>query len=96
MKNVIHDWEDERAHKILVNCRRAVPKDGALLLAEWALPDSNLPGAGRFMDVAMMVLTGGKERSVNEYRELLASTGFCLTKAVPVPGDFSIIEAVPV
>jgi O-methyltransferase domain len=96
MKNVIHDWEDERAHKILVNCRRAVPDDGALLLAEWALPDRNLPGAGRFMDIAMMVLTGGKERSVEEHRELLASAGFRLTKAVPVPGDFSIIEAVPV
>jgi len=96
MKNVIHDWEDERAHKTLVNCRRAVPKDGALLLAEWSLPDNDLPGAGRFMDIAMMVLTGGKERSVDEYRELLGAAGFRLTKTVAVPGDFSIIEALPV
>lgn len=96
MKNVIHDWDDERSHKILANCRRAVPGHGALLLAEWALPDSNLPGLGRLMDIAMMVLTGGKERSIDEYRELLANAGFRLNRVVPVPRDFSIIEAVPI
>jgi hypothetical protein len=96
MKNVIHDWDDERAHKILINCRRAIPEDGVLLLAQWAVPDENRPSAGRFMDIAMMVLTGGKERSVEEHRELLARAGFRLRQVFPVPGDFSIIEAIPV
>jgi SAM-dependent methyltransferase len=96
MKNVIHDWDDKRAHKILINCRRAVPDHGVLLLAQWAVPDENRPSAGRFMDIAMMVLTGGKERSVAEHRELLASAGFRLRQVFPVPGDFSIIEAIPV
>jgi hypothetical protein len=96
MKSVIHDWDDARAHAILTNCRRAVPENGVLLLAEWALPDQNRPATGRFMDVAMMVLTGGKERSVEEHRDLLAGAGFHLKQVVPVPGDFSLIEAIPV
>jgi hypothetical protein len=96
MKNVIHDWNDEQARKILLNCRRAIPADGVLLLAQWAIPDSNLPSAGRFMDIAMMIITGGRERDVDEYRELLASAHFHLKRVVPVPGEFSIIEALPV
>ena len=96
MKNVIHDWDDERAGRILANCRRVVPNDGALLLAEWALNDDDSPSPGRYMDIAMMVLTGGKERNVDQYRELLAGAGFHLSRVVPVPGDFSLIEAVPV
>lgn len=96
MKNVIHDWDDERASRILVNCRRAVPNDGALLLAEWALNDDDSSSPGRYMDIAMMVLTGGKERNVDQYRELLASGGFRLREVFPVPGGFSVIEAVPI
>lgn len=96
MKSVIHDWDDVRAHAILANCRQAVPDNGVLLLAEWTLPDENRPVTGRLMDVAMMVLTGGKERSVEEHRDLLAGAGFHLKQVVPVPGDFSLIEAVPV
>ncbi len=96
MKSVIHDWDDDHAHQILVNCRRAVPDDGVLLLVECALAEGNLPSLGKFVDVAMMVLTGGKERTVQEYRELLARAGFRLNQVFPVPGEFSIIESMPV
>jgi hypothetical protein len=96
MKNVIHDWDDAGALKILINCRRAVPDDGALLLAQWAIPGASSPSAGQFMDIAMMVLTGGRERDVEEYRELLSRAGFRLNRVFPVPGDFSVIEALPV
>ncbi len=84
------------ALRILANCRRAVPTGGVLLLAEWALPEVNLPSTGRFMDVVMMVVTGGKERSVDEYRDLLGRAGFRLNRVFAVPGDFSVIEALPV
>lgn len=73
-----------------------MPDNGAMLLAEWALPDGNAPSSGRFMDIAMMALTGGKERSIREYRELLAAAGFRLNRVLPVPSDFSILEAFPV
>jgi hypothetical protein len=96
MKSVIHDWDDQRAHQILVNCRRAVPPDGVLLLIELTLRESNFPCLGKFVDIAMMVLTGGRERSIQEYRELLAGASFQLSRVIPVPGELSIIEAIPI
>ena len=95
MKNVIHDWDDGRARDILVNCRRAVPANGALLLVERGLSDANRPSAGKLSDLIMLVLTGGKERTAEEYRELLANAGFRLNKVIPTEGEFAIIEAIP-
>ena len=96
MKQVIHDWDDERARRILTNCRRAIPKDGVLLLIEYIVPEGNSWSVAKAADVAMMVLTGGRERTVDEYRELLASTGFGVNRVLPVTGDFNIIESLPV
>jgi len=95
MKSVIHDWDDDRARQILVNCRRAVPDHGVLLLVELALAGSNLPSPGKVADFAMMVLTGGRERTVDEYGLLLASAGFRLDKVIPLAGDFAILESRP-
>jgi hypothetical protein len=96
MKHVIHDWDDEHAHTILVNCRRAVPTDGALLLVEWALPEANLPSTGKLLDVVMLLLTGGRERTTEEYGELLGSAGFRLNRVVPTSTDLVVVEALPV
>ena len=66
MKSVIHDWDDAQARIILANCRKAIPADGVLLLAEWELFGENVPANGKFIDIVMLVLTGGRERSVDE------------------------------
>lgn len=95
MKSVIHDWDDERANDILAACRRAVPGNGALLLVELLLPEGNQPSFGKFSDVLMLMLTGGKERSIEQYRKLLAGAGFHLNQVYPVPGDFCVIESFP-
>jgi hypothetical protein len=95
MKSVIHDWEDEKARQILANCRRAVPDDGALLLVECGISERNQPSAGKLVDVAMLVMTGGKERTTEEYRELLASAGFRFNKVVPTPSGMVVIESLP-
>lgn len=96
MKSVIHDWDEEQARIILANCRKAIPEDGVLLLVEWDLLGENVPSNGKFIDVVMLVLTGGRERSVDEYRELLASAGFRLNKVFPTAAQFAVIEAFPV
>jgi hypothetical protein len=96
MKSVIHDWDDEQSRIILANCRKAIPNDGVLLLAEWDLGSENVPSNGKFIDIAMLLLTGGRERSVDEYRELLASSGFRLNKVFPTAAQFAVIEAFPV
>jgi len=95
MKNVIHDWDDEHAGEILANCRRAIPTDGALLLVEWTLNEGNPYSAGKLFDVVMLVMTGGKERTAEEYRRLLAGAGFRINEVIPTPSEFSIIEALP-
>jgi len=96
MKSVIHDWDDDQARTILSNCRNAVPDDGVLLLAEWDLFGQNVPSNGKFIDIVMLLLTGGRERSVDEYRELLAGAGFRLNRVVPTAAQFAVIEAFPV
>lgn len=95
MKSVIHDWNDEHAGRILRTCRKAVPRDGALLLVEFDLPEDSAPARGKFTDVTMMVLTGGKERTIPEYGSLLAGAGFRLTHTVPTSSGFNVIEALP-
>jgi hypothetical protein len=95
MKSVIHDWNDEKAREILKKCRKAVPEDGALLLVEWSLAEANVASTGKLLDVVMLVLTGGKERTVEEYRELLTSAGFRLGKVTSTPTEYAIFEAIP-
>jgi hypothetical protein len=96
MKSVIHDWDDDRARKILVNCRKTVPQDGVLLLVEFALPGGNLASTGKVIDVIMLTLTGGQERTEDEYRDLLASAHFRLNRVISTAAEFAIIEALPV
>ena len=95
MKNVIHDWDDVKARDILLNCRRAVGANGVLLLVEWNLSEANLPSTGKLSDLIMLVLTGGKERTTDEYRKLLASAGFRFNRLIPTATELAIIEAVP-
>src|SRR5262244_3583950 len=96
MKSVIHDWNDEDAQRILGNCRKVTPTNGALLLIEWDLSEANLPSRGKVADVMMMVLTGGKERTIEEYRTLLGLAGFGLNKVISTEAELNIIEALPV
>ena len=95
MKSVIHDWDDEQARAILRNCRKAVPPDGVLLLVEYSLGEQAKPSFADSVDVVMLVLTGGKERTEKEFRELLTSSGFRLNQVLPTPAGVSIIEAMP-
>jgi hypothetical protein len=95
MKNIIHDWDDAQACEILRHCRRAIPNDGVLLLIEYCLGDDNAPALGKTIDLVMMTITGGKERTVEEHRALLASAGFQLNTTIPVSPDITIIEALP-
>jgi hypothetical protein len=96
MKNIIHDWDDERACQILFNCRRAVPEDGVLLLIEYSIGGANTPSIGKTVDLMMLTLTGGKERTMREHDELLTSAGFRMKRSIPLSNDIMILEAEPV
>ena len=83
LKSVIHDWDDERATTILRNCRRAVGPGGRVLLAEMVIPPGNDPHVGKLLDLEMLVMVGGRERTEAEFRDLLAAAGLRLARVVP-------------
>jgi predicted transcriptional regulator len=95
MKMILHDWNDEKSKKILGNVHKAMNKSSKLLIIESVIPEGNDPHPGKFMDINMMAMTGGKERTELEWRELLASCGLQLSKIVHTHHPlFSLIEAV--
>jgi hypothetical protein len=78
MAHVLHDWSDDDAVAILRKCREAVPVEGRLLIVEAVLPDGNMPHHGKLMDLLMLTVTGGVERSQDEFAQILAQSGFTL------------------
>jgi hypothetical protein len=95
MKHIIHDWDDEKAALILSNIRKVLPKDGRVILIEAVIPSGNEPGLGKILDLEMLVMPGGKERTEQEFRALFDRAGFELTRIVPTPSPLSIVEATP-
>ena len=97
LKNIIHDWDDERASRILRNCRDAMPSGSRLLLIEHVLPDRLDASAHHcavvHADLTMMLGPGGKERHEREFRELLQSSGFALAGVEPVALGYSLVLA---
>ena len=94
MRHILHDWDDERCIRLLRNCRVAMASEGKLLVCERILPPDNQSSYAKITDLIMMVLSGGRERTEAQYRELFSAAGFTLTRAVPTGSDHSILEAV--
>ena len=95
MKMIIHDWDDERALSILKNCHRALQQKphGKLLLLELVLPPGDQYSASKLIDIEMLLMTGGRERTAQEFRDLLAKAGFRLTQIVPTKSPYCVVEA---
>src|SRR5882724_1468098 len=96
LKWIIHDWNDEQCVTILRNCHRALPENGKLILVEAVVPASNEPHFSKFIDLNMLVMTGGRERTEEEFRTLYDAAGFRLTRVVATESPFSVIEGVRV
>ena len=94
LSRVIHDWDDESALAILTRCHQAMKSGGQVLLVERVIPNDQTPEPLVLqMDVHMLVATGGKERTEDEYRQLLTAAGFELTTTTPVWGAYSMLVA---
>lgn len=96
MRWIIHDWNDELSIKIFKNIRQVIPPNGKLLLFEAVVPDSSEPHFSKFMDLIMLTMTGGRERTAAEYGALVEKAGFKMTRVVPTDSFMSIVESVPV
>jgi SAM-dependent methyltransferase len=96
LANVLHDWDDTQARRILRNCRRAMTGGGRVLIVERLIPEG--PGDAvptLLSDINMLVLTGGQERTNAEYGDLLAAAGFTLGQVHPVAFPYGVIEGLP-
>jgi hypothetical protein len=94
LAHVLHDWTDEQALPILRNCRKAIPPHGRLLIVESVLPPGDTPHQGKLMDLLMLTVTGGVERTAEEFAALLAEADFKLTDVIQTSGHQNIVEAV--
>jgi len=94
MSHIIHDWSEEQCLTILGNCRRAMKPGAKLLLIEMVLPTDNTAHPGHLLDMIMLVIPGGRERTEPEYADLLAKAGFRLARVIPTASPVSIVEAV--
>jgi SAM-dependent methyltransferase len=95
LKSLLHGVDDDKAVRLLDNCRRVMRDTGKLLVIELVLPRANEPSPGRLMDLLMLIGCHGRERTAEEFRDLLDRARFRLTAIAPTKFSYSIIEAVP-
>jgi hypothetical protein len=98
LQHIIHDWADEPALKILENCRRAIKgaADPRLVIVDSVMPEGPEPHMAKLIDLEMLLMPGGRERTETEWRDLLARAGFEITRIVPTGAPESVIEARPI
>jgi hypothetical protein len=94
LKWIIHDWDDERSVTLLKHCHQAMTAHGKLVVVEAVIPPGNTPSFHKWMDLNMLVVTGGRERTAAEYHALFEAAGFKLTQIIPTSSEMSVIEGV--
>jgi hypothetical protein len=95
LSHIIHDWPKDKCLTILRNCREAMSSQSRLLIVEMVLPADGPPHPGYELDMVMLSLTGGQERTKAEYKKLLEEADFDLKRVVPTDSPVSIVEAFP-
>jgi hypothetical protein len=96
LSHILHDWDEFRIRSLLRTCRAAMSKNARLVVVECVLSESDDTGPGRMIDMVMLAITGGKERTKDEYAELFAAEGLRLIRLIPTIGPSSLLEVVPV
>jgi hypothetical protein len=94
LANVVHDWDDDRAITILRNCHAAMPSGARVLIVEVVLPTGNEPHPGKVADLQMLIISGGRERTTDEYHALLLASGFVPGRVLPTASPVTVIEGV--
>jgi hypothetical protein len=96
LKRILHDWDDAASLAILRSCRRAMQPGATLVVVEQVVGPPNTDSGSKFMDLNMLVITGGIERTEAEYGALLAQAGFNATRMVPTESPVAVVEGVAV
>jgi hypothetical protein len=94
LKHILHDWNDGEAVRILEGCRKAMRPGGRVIVIEMHLGEIGEPGLPPLMDLNMMVMLTGRERTMSEYYALLKDAGLRPSKSTPIRSPMVVIEAV--
>ena len=95
IRHLMHDYDDADCVRVLGHVRRAMRPDARVLVLEAPLPADDSPGPGRWLDLQVMVLCGGRERTVEEYAALFEKSGLRLARTVPTRHPaMTVVEAV--
>lgn len=92
LRHIIHDWDDEKSRTILRNCHIAMSAESTLLIVDSVIPPGNEPFGAKLLDLVMLLIPGGKERTADEFRTLFEESGFELTRIIPTNSELSILE----
>ncbi len=95
LKRIVHDWDDDRVLALLTSCREALRGTARVLVIDAVMEPGNAPDPNKYMDVNIMALTGGRERTEAEFRRLFAAAGLSLLRVLPLPAPvpLAILEA---
>jgi hypothetical protein len=94
LRHLVHDYDDAEAVRILSNVRRSMPQNARVLVLEKTIPTDDTPGPGRWLDLHVMLLVGGRERTVDEYATLFDKAGLKLARVIPTAHPaVEIVEA---
>jgi hypothetical protein len=95
LKFILHDWNDEECVQILRHSREALNPGGRVLIVEMLVPEEIRPDFVMLMDLNMLVMTGGRERTAKEFEKILNDAGFGMTRVIPTKSPFALVEARP-
>ena len=95
LKYVLHDWDDESCIRILKNCRASLKEGGRVVAIDYLVGELGTPGLPALMDMNMLVMTGGRERSIDEFDELFEAAALRRT-SVGQGGPFAVMETVAI
>jgi hypothetical protein len=95
LMEVLHDWDDHDAQRILRAIRDSAPAHARLLVIETLVPKAAIPHPGQVLDIIMLAVTGGRERTEGDYADLLAKGGWSLRRVIPTASPLSLVDAEP-
>jgi len=93
--HILHDWPDDKCITILENCRKVIAPNGKLLIAEDIIPEGNSFCVAKLLDLEVLLMGGGRERTEEEFKILLKKSGFRLPQIIPTKENISITDGVP-
>ena len=96
LAHILHDWDDTHCEKILKNCRRSIASPGRLLVLDAVLKGTNEPDFGKLLDLEMLLVPSGRERTADEFESLFRACGWKLARILPTAAGKSVLEALPV